>query len=304
MQTNDFGLRHDGLKKILPFCFVLNKQNYARYGSIYVHNLANIDITHLGCKELLLDKGLSVQAQSRYPLRTSIDQLGEQTINRDAKTSGGIKSFASNNDSILKWTLNRSYQAENTQALYEMAGIKRNTEDYKCTRPSQIIKSEHRVTKLKEILGNQFLNPFDPSLEHEYLFNIGSGIPVDKDLAEAILAMKDKGEDLYKVFLQNRILSTKEKIHDPIKRQEKTLSQNSSKKFTVKQNGKEKVIEVNREITGTLLALSAKHEKLFNFEIALQYPLCPVSVSLANPDGSRRKTTKSALMKVVRSYTE
>ena len=55
---------------ILPVCFVLNKQNY---GSIYVHNLANIDITHPGCKELLLDKGLSVQAQSRYPLRTSID---------------------------------------------------------------------------------------------------------------------------------------------------------------------------------------------------------------------------------------
>ena len=81
LQTNDFGLRHDRLKKILPFCFVLNKQNYARYGSIYVHNLANIDITHPGCKELLLDKGLSVQAQSRYLLRTSIDQCGEQIIN-------------------------------------------------------------------------------------------------------------------------------------------------------------------------------------------------------------------------------
>ena len=111
-------------------------------------------------------------------------------------------------------------------------------------RPSQIIKSEHRVTKLKEILGNQFLNPFDSSLEHEYLFNIGSGIPVDKDLAEAILAIKDKGEDLYKVFLQNRILSTKEKIRDPIKRQEKSLFQNSSKKVTVKQNGKKKLLKL------------------------------------------------------------
>ena len=51
-----------------------------------------------------------------------------------------------------------------------------------------------------------------------------------------------------------------------------------------------------------MLALSAKHEKLINFEIAPQYPLCPVPISLANPDGSRRKTTKRALMKVVRSY--
>ena len=50
------------------------------------------------------------------------------------------------------------------------------------------------------------------------------------------------------------------------------------------------------------MALSAKHEKLINFEIALQYPLCLVPLSLVNPDGSRRKTTKSALMKVVISY--
>ena len=31
---------------------------------------------------------LSVQAQDSYPLRTLVDQRGEQTINRNAKTSG------------------------------------------------------------------------------------------------------------------------------------------------------------------------------------------------------------------------
>ena len=33
---------------------------------------------------------LLVQGQEKYPLRTAIDQRGEQTINRDAKTSGKI----------------------------------------------------------------------------------------------------------------------------------------------------------------------------------------------------------------------
>ena len=91
VQTNDFGLQLDGLKKALPFCFALNKQNYACYGKIYVHSLANIETTHSSCKRLLLNKGLSVQAQSCYPLRMSIDQHGKQTINQDAKTFGGIK---------------------------------------------------------------------------------------------------------------------------------------------------------------------------------------------------------------------
>ena len=62
--------------------------------------------------------------------------------------------------------------------------------------------------------------------------------------------------------------------------------------------GKKKLLK----LTVKSLALRAKHKKLINFEIALQYPLCPVPLSLENPDGSRRKTTKSALMKVVRSY--
>ena len=35
VQTNDFDLRLDGLKKALPFCFALNKQNYVCYETIY-----------------------------------------------------------------------------------------------------------------------------------------------------------------------------------------------------------------------------------------------------------------------------
>ena len=100
-----------------------------------------------------------------------------------------------------------------------MAGIKRSTEDYKCTRPSEIIKSERRVAKVKEVLANEFLNPFDPTLDQEYVFNIGSGIPVDQGLADRILATKQRGEDSYNTFLQNRILSTIKStiLENPIK---------------------------------------------------------------------------------------
>ena len=49
-----------------------------------------------------------------------------------------------------------------------MASIKRSTEDYKSTRPSEIIKSERRLAKVKEVLANKFLmNPFDSTLDQE-----------------------------------------------------------------------------------------------------------------------------------------
>ena len=42
-------------------------------------------------KELLMAKGMSVQAQTVHPVRTAIDQRGEQTINKDAKTTVNIQ---------------------------------------------------------------------------------------------------------------------------------------------------------------------------------------------------------------------
>ena len=53
----------------------------------------HIETLNLGMKELLMEKGMSVQAQTVHPARTAIDQRGEQTINKDAKTTGNIKIF-------------------------------------------------------------------------------------------------------------------------------------------------------------------------------------------------------------------
>ena len=72
-------------KSFLPYYFALNKHNYARFGSYYLLSLINMENQHPGLKQLLSDKGLSVQGQSRYKLRTATDQRGEQTINKEAK---------------------------------------------------------------------------------------------------------------------------------------------------------------------------------------------------------------------------
>ena len=74
-------------------------------------------------KEMMKHVGLSVQGQDKYPLRTSIDQRGEQTNNQDAKTPGGIKAFTTHDDSVLKWCLNHSKQARNTRELQNMCGL-------------------------------------------------------------------------------------------------------------------------------------------------------------------------------------
>ncbi len=73
----------------------------------------------------------------------------------------------------------------------------------------------------------------------------------------------------------------------------------SSKKVTIEENKKVKCVEVNWDILGTLLSFSAKSEQAIDFAKALEYPLCPVPLSLASPDGSRRVTSKSKLFEVI-----
>ena len=50
-----------------------------------------------------------------------------------------------------------------------------------------------------------------------------------------------------------------------------------------------------QNLLSTLLACSFKLQKTIDFEKALCFPLSPVPLSLANPDGSPCKTTKSQL---------
>ncbi len=148
VQENDFNSRYAAWKQFLPMYFALNKPNYARYASYYVGVLENIEVLYPGLNELLDNNGFSVQAQERYPLRTAIDQRGEQMFNRDAKAAGGIKSFANDSKSVLKWTLNRSEQAKNTAELLHMANIQTPGNIYKSLRPSQILKSESFCTRI------------------------------------------------------------------------------------------------------------------------------------------------------------
>ena len=67
---------------------MVDKQNNARYDSFYVTLMLNMETTYSGLKTLLTVKKISFEGQDRYPLRSLVDQRGEQTINKDANTAG------------------------------------------------------------------------------------------------------------------------------------------------------------------------------------------------------------------------
>ena len=97
----------------------------------------------------------------------------------------------------FKTILNCIQKPDYTRALLDLCGFGVISDQYKPCRPSQVILSENLDNSIMNGLINGYLNPFDESMDPNYLFNLSSGGPAPNNLATNIhneglmLAMKD-----------------------------------------------------------------------------------------------------------------
>ena len=170
MQENNYELQLKCWKEILPYFCCLKLTNYNRHGSYCVSQSLKIAELFPSSEELLKHYEISVQGKDsimKYLFKGKtavVDQRGEQTLNHDAKTGGGITNFAGNIDAVTKWTLNRSAQAEVTGELKRVAGIEGTQDIYKQVRLYHIVDSDKMCDKLVTTISKDFTSPFSTQL--------------------------------------------------------------------------------------------------------------------------------------------
>lgn len=303
IKENDYNRRLWCWKNCLPMFFAFNKQNYARYGAYYVQSLETMEANYPGARSLIERQGLSVQRSSHKASRQAVDQAGEQTYNRSAKIPGGIKQFASNRGAYEKWVLNRPHLAKFKDALLEITGLQNSNEfPQKACRPSEIIKSEKRIKRLLAVLTQEFLNPFNDNLDTTKLYNLSSGAPVSTEIEVSLTTLVERGTSLFETFVADRLENDAVNFFAPISRVTLKTFKDSSKKVKVAAKGKLTELTAERDILGRLVALSNKHGAAVDIDLALSFTLGPVPQSLAHPDGTRRRTTKSKLLDLFLEY--
>ena len=167
----------------------------------------------------------------------------------------------------------------------------------KCLRSSEILKSNKMVEKIMDVLRSQFINPFQPDLDKDELFNLVSGYPAPANVRDCLLSLESRGRKLMVEFQDRQITteSSKPKFFSPIKREPLKTFKNTTVKTKLQSQGKTKELTFQRDILGMLVAYSNKHETGIDLEKALCFPLAPVSIPLSTPDGAIRKTVKSKL---------
>lgn len=90
----------------------------------------------------------------------------------------------------------------------------------KCLREREIRKSEERVTRLMQVMKEDFINPFDANIDKQELFNLASGRPLSEEESSSLHSAEERGQIRYEEFNQRLDINDESSIafFDPIKR--------------------------------------------------------------------------------------
>ena len=296
IKENDLQLYLQTLRQLCGLMFSADHLNYARYLPAYFTHLKAVTSTNPEAHQLLNKYGISVSRSAVPGCRNAIDMTIEQTINRSAKTAGGIVGFSRNQNAYCRWCLARHKRAMFLEATLEQADMVSDSATmHKTTHAAERKHSERDVKNLVSAFQN-FLNPFTlPDHSNDSLFCLSSGKPATADVTHDLLNYASLGDQAAGSFIKDRLVDRTTKFHDPMKK----LSLHTFQSMAVSKTqttDRKKVIRVKaeRNLLGQLLLLSKSHDISFNK--LFSYPLGPIPWSLATADGSFIKTNKAQLM--------
>lgn len=161
------------------------------------------------------------------------------------------------------------------------------------TYPSRIRKDRKQLNDLLSYINN-CRNPFNGN--EDELINIGTGKAAPKEVCSFLLNIMKIGKQEYQNFVQS-VISDPAAFEKPIEKQ--VISNFASIGATSKRirNNQVEVLKMERNYLSTLLV--AAIDKKIDMKIVLQYPLSPIPLVFAHPDGSMNKTVKSVLYDIL-----
>ena len=300
IKENDIPAYMSLLRQMCPLISAADRLHYARYLPMYYTQLSLLMSDCPEAYDLLKANSLTVSRSSVPACCNAIDQTIEQTINRSAKTSGGIIGFSRNVNAYYRWCLTRHKRAQFVEATKQRVGMSYNSAEVNSScRNAELKHIQKDVRKVCEAFHN-FLNPVTCSsseADHQ-LFCLSTGQPATEDISDSLLSYTARGEAATQVFINDRLITKSTKFHGTMKKLRlKTFADMSVHKVVKSSTQKSLKVIAERNLLGQLLLLCQSHK--ISFDKLFKYPLAPVPWSLATADGSMCKTDKAQLLHVL-----
>ena len=185
-RDGDWELYMTAFRKMIPFFFLYDHQNYARWGVIYIALMMQIPEE---IKEEFL-KGNFVVKCSKQSFSQVDPDHAQEWLNRRGKIAGGIIGITRTISALMNWNLSYNARSFISDQTYEMFGLKMDNLLTKETTNARKRRDNHDEDKLLEILD--MFNVFKEI--SDYLINIATKDVATDDIQESLLKSEKNGE--------------------------------------------------------------------------------------------------------------
>ena len=298
VKTNDVNGYITIFPTMLSVFFALNRPNYARWGTLFLHKLKSAGQE---LRDILENGAFSIRRTKKNYNRSVVDLSLEQTVNRDAASRmKGIVSFRNSENAMCRWSLNMNQRAAAVTELRTFAGLEVGENVTTQCRPSRIKRDNRQMAELSARL-DEYCNPFREDAP-TFLVNVATGQAASKPTETYLLNTLKRGENERDKF-QDEWKTDHTRFLQPVKRTrvQNFAAQNAKTKSTLPPIGKAKAnAESLRDMFVRMIVVVSEKTSL-DLRKIISCPITTYPLSLAHCDGAHMKTEKSALLRKLES---
>lgn len=253
--------------------------------------MTKLEEDHPTSYQQVLEGRFSVQLSENNTFgRIPVDQTVEETVNRDTQTPGGTRGFSLKPTAVSKYYLTAEHRSTCIRQLRALVELKDHGLNHPDLGASRIQKDESDVQSVIEVLESNWINPF--GLTTDELMSISTGITAPKSVVSDLITAQEQGEKAYQEFVDSR-LKTGTSFYAPLKKLQLKSFGSLKVKTKAKSGNKETVLKADYQLFSRMLLIASSRK--MDMKEVLKHPLGPLPWSLANCDGTAKKTNKAAL---------
>ena len=278
--------------QFLPYCFRLNRHNYARNLSYYYVHMLSLKEENARAYMYLENGGFTGSITGNSHSRLPFDHIIETTLNKQCKGIGGIGGNTENLGATERWVRINHYMAALREKMNQKIGKRTKMQHIELGsgRINRDINDVLNITHCLESWIPQLWNPDTP------ITNISSGVKATSDMKDDVIDLKERGETLRDEFIGRFTRSdSKKSYYDEIKRQEMKLfkAPKQEKKRTIADNENQSLTEI----------LVMYDEKKLNLKYFMNWCLFDRPWMFIKEDETSRENRKSVFRNHIQSMS-
>lgn len=225
-----------------------------------------------------------------------------EQINHSMKVSGGLVGITLNPNARNKFFLTVPELSRLADEAKEMAGATANDNiniHHHTLADSVISREKKSIEQLLTTMEN-FTNPF--SLESDQLFNLVTKVVMPDQVKNDLMEQTNIGQDLFGVFVKDRIQTGKVSIWEPMKKRKLQTWKKAGKKIKIIGSTETVELREDRNLFARMyMLLVCKTRPQINIKEAVgTYEFTVVPRSMLSVDGSMLHCSlKSSLMRIL-----